>query len=566
MSATKTGQPHQPFTSHDSCARGSSDTDCDPIDSSRVTAGQASEVPQSTFQPPFQYNASLHALDTASPQAHPTIVSPNSLTPHSAGLRVRTNLLLEEHRGDSSNADSKLKHNQAELQENYIAPRLPVRSSSVRSTLAAARLSEGSLSPASALSSPGVGPLMDLTPLPSPITTIGSPVSWRRSIDGGDRNEDTSEVNSVSTPMGLHLEPIVFARTSPKNCGIPTGILSTAQGVDGPEIQQIKEANAASHARNRSLSEYVPKPVHIPRTRNIVVSGSGVPLVLQPLSPPDLHMHREEYLAVQRGLKLPTSKPPTPPASNRGTDSSDPDSPTLSPSTPKGQLPLRYETRTLREGKLKRWRAIRQLGKGTFSTVMLAIDEDVGSTVLPSLSGVTFGESIDEDHIDRHALVAVKICEQGPAGGVDEAKVETSLKREVEILKSIHHPSLVHLKAFSVIDRRALLVLNYCAGGDLFELASLKLELLVPSLIRRIFAELVAAVHYLHMQYIVHRDIKLESMLHIVSPAVITRLLTLSLRRFGQYPDIQIMHCRRLANLPNPHRNADRPWSRTMDS
>ena len=143
---------------------------------------------------------------------------------------------------------------------------------------------------------------------------------------------------------------------------------------------------------------------------------------------------------------------------------------------------------------------------------MLAVKENVGSKALASKLDDQSGEPIDEDQVDPHALVAVKICEQGPAGGADEAKVETSLKREVEILKSIHHPSLVHLKAFNVVDRRALLVLNYCAGGDLFELASLKLELLIPSLIRRIFAELVTAVRYLHTQYIVHRDIKLESM------------------------------------------------------
>ena len=119
---------------------------------------------------------------------------------------------------------------------------------------------------------------------------------------------------------------------------------------------------------------------------------------------------------------------------------------------------------------------------------------------------------LSEDQLDPRSLVAVKICEHGPAGGADEKKIESSLKRELEILKSIEHPSLVHLKAVNVLNKRAFLVLNYSAGGDLFEFASLKADLLVPSLVRRIFSELVAGVRYLHAQYIVHRDIKLESM------------------------------------------------------
>ena len=136
---------------------------------------------------------------------------------------------------------------------------------------------------------------------------------------------------------------------------------------------------------------------------------------------------------------------------------------------------------------------------------MLATSQDVRR------ASYTGHSLVDENALEPKSLVAVKVCEQGPAGGADEQKVETSLKREMEILKAIHHPSLIHLKAVSVEDRRALLILNYCPGGDLFELASLKLDLLVPSLIRRIFTELVAAVRHLHDQYIVHRDIKLES-------------------------------------------------------
>lgn len=253
--------------------------------------------------------------------------------------------------------------------------------------------------------------------------------------------------------------------------------------------------------------------MQVSRPRNIVVSGSTVPLSLQPHSPPVEHLHREEYLAVQRGITVPIAKPPTPPKSNRGTDSSDQESPPTSPQAAKDPLPLQYEAQMIRSGKIKHWRAVRQLGQGTFSTVMLATSQEANEGVQISLDNVMCQEPTpEEQRLEVKSLVAVKICERGPTGGADEKKIEVSLKRELDILRSINHPCLVHLKAVNIMNRRALLVLNYCAGGDLFDLAVTKPDLLVPGLIRRIFAELVAAVQYLHLQFIVHRDIKLESM------------------------------------------------------
>jgi protein-serine/threonine kinase len=155
------------------------------------------------------------------------------------------------------------------------------------------------------------------------------------------------------------------------------------------------------------------------------------------------------------------------------------------------------------------YQKIRVLGQGTFSQVSLAAR--VEAVPEAPLSPHSDGGVAFHGTVNTQKLVAVKIIEHGPAGGADEGRLEVSLKREVEILKSINHPSLVQLKAFGSDDKRALLVLDYCPGGDLFEFATSGAPPMSPGLIRRIFAELVGAVRYLHSHYIVHRDIKLES-------------------------------------------------------
>lgn len=488
--------------------------DADEIDKSESLGGELSTslLSRNVFQPAFQYNAALHVLDTTPAQAHPTIVSPPPQTPQSSGLRLETKPFSDETHMSESASRAAFPCYPENPQQTLENAGLPVRrSSSVRSVLSASRSRVNSLTPGSAVSSPGVGPLVDITPLPSPIALSTSPGPWRRAAEGLPA-QPTTPTAIPAVGMTSPAETINFARTSPKKRRQPIELRSSGDGGAGID-SQISALNAASYSRNRSTSEYVPEPIQIPRPRNVVVSGSKVLSSLEPRSPPLDHLHREEYLAVQRGITVPITKPPTPPKSNLGTDSSDQESPPTSPQTAE-PVPFHYEATMIRSNRIRRWRAVRRLGKGTFSTVMLAISEDAEKEDSMNGRKISIGMPTEEEQtLDPKSLVAVKICERGPAGGADEKKIEVSLKRELDILKSIEHPSLVHLKAVNIMEQRALLVLNYCAGGDLFELAVSKPEVLLPGLIRRIFAELVAAVQYLHLQFIVHRDIKLENIL-----------------------------------------------------
>lgn len=226
-------------------------------------------------------------------------------------------------------------------------------------------------------------------------------------------------------------------------------------------------------------------------------------------------MQRERHLAAQRGLTVPLDSSqqqqlPTPPASTSSvaeSDELDDEQSYLEDGTAAEYLEIHCGLKNKR----RKFRQLRQLGQGTFSKVMLATRERIPSHPTPEI----------EAHLDAQRLVAVKIVEHGPAGGADEQRIETGLKREVEMLKSVSHPSLIHLKACEYQARRALLVLTYCPGGDLFELASQKREVLTPHMVQRIFTELVGAVRYLHTNWIVHRDIKLENVLvNLTSDAI----------------------------------------------
>ncbi|GAO48832.1 hypothetical protein G7K_3001-t1 [Saitoella complicata NRRL Y-17804] len=350
---------------------------------------------------------------------------------------------------------------------------------------------------ASLFDSPGaaVTPTEKMTPLPSPI--VGSPSSTP------GRNFALFHTDPV-VPAGAHdihrhksmvdMKPGVLTPDLPddfprRKTYIPEVGRSNTLHVP-PAIMAARAASG--HARTHSDTDQMSPTMPAPRPNPIRTFSN--------YTPPDVNDYRAQYSAVPRSqpqlnVEM-TREMHQSYVERRAVNGDVKEEEQGSEPSPEGYVDAyTIETNYTRKG---RWKVLRKLGKGAFSDVVLAARLDQEGNFNPN---------------DRARLAAVKIVPFVAAAGANKERIESSVRRELDILRVMRHPNLIRLLGFDICSRNADIVLNYSPGGDLFELASTRRELLSPKFVRRLFAEMVRAVEYLHSKNFVHRDLKLENVL-----------------------------------------------------
>ena len=127
----------------------------------------------------------------------------------------------------------------------------------------------------------------------------------------------------------------------------------------------------------------------------------------------------------------------------------------------------------------------RKLGNGAFGTVYEARREADGN------------------------LFAAKVIDLS----VVSDEESTSILGEVNILKTLHHPGVLRFVSFdfNAAERVLTMLTELCPGGDLEKhVARVPGKRLLPSVVVVVTRALLAAIRYLHLEGVMHRDIKVS--------------------------------------------------------
>lgn len=132
-----------------------------------------------------------------------------------------------------------------------------------------------------------------------------------------------------------------------------------------------------------------------------------------------------------------------------------------------------------------RWKKGKKLGEGAFADVHLCTSTH-----------------------DTSRVAAVKIMHKGKMSTGDKS----GAKREVDIMRKLHHPNIVQFLDFFDEGGQLFVILEYLEGGELFDRV-LKKEHYSEKEARDTVYVFLSALKHMHDKNIVHRDLKPENLL-----------------------------------------------------
>ncbi|KAF8938283.1 NUAK SNF1-like kinase 1 [Dissophora ornata] len=132
-----------------------------------------------------------------------------------------------------------------------------------------------------------------------------------------------------------------------------------------------------------------------------------------------------------------------------------------------------------------------------------------GYTYIGTIGQGNFGKVLLAENDITGEQVAVKILEKAQFKSEQQRLHAT---REARLMATLRHPNIVDVKTVMEDEYRILIVMENLTGGELFDYISNKGSLDEKEA-RRIFQQIVLAIHYCHENNVVHRDLKPENIL-----------------------------------------------------
>ena len=148
------------------------------------------------------------------------------------------------------------------------------------------------------------------------------------------------------------------------------------------------------------------------------------------------------------------------------------------------------EYKKLAKKNIKYYHLIEQIGKGATGKVWLSVDER------------------------KNELLAIKAI---PNEYLKKEEGKTRIKSELENLHKLKHKNIIQIRGYEATKNNTYIALEYCNGGNLHEYQKFYQKTTKTTLnelyIQKIMKQITAGLEFMHLNKIIHRDIKLENIL-----------------------------------------------------